>query len=253
LVFQESFTPPHFSDKLAEAMLASIALILGAYFFGSLPFMVALGRASGLDLSQEKDLHLALWRKVGLAAGLSGVFVSFGKGVIPVLAGFGFGLPVVVVALSGVAAVTGEMWPAFQSFNGEKGNAAGLATVVTLVLAYKAYPVLLFLIPMLIGAAMRFFFTMLSSKESFSERIKFRESTNPIALGLPVGMIIGFATAPLASWCSGQLTKITLCLAALFAIILVRRLTAGLRDDLKIANSITRVLINRLFFDRSYL
>jgi len=232
-------------------MLASIALISSAYFFGSLPFMVALARASGLDVSREKDLHLALWRKVGLAAGLSGVFVSFGKGVIPILIGFGFRLPVIVVALSGVAAVSGEMWPVFHNFNGEKGNAAGLAAVITLALAYGVYPVLLFLIPMVIGAAMRFFFTIFSSKESFGERIRFRESTNPIVLGLPVGMIIGFAMAPLASWCSGQPAEITLCLAILFGIILVRRLTAGLRADLKIAHSVTRVLINRLFFDRS--
>jgi len=234
-------------------MLASIVLILGAYFFGSLPFMAALGRASGLDLSQEKDLHLALWRKAGLTAGLSGVFVSFGKGVIPVLIGFGFALPVIVAALAGVAAIAGEMWPVFYHFDGEKGNAAGFATVVTLALAYRAYPILLFLIPVIIGAAMRFFFTIFSHRESFSERLKFRESTNPIVLGLPVGMITGFATAPIASWCFGQPPEITLCLAILFGIILVRRLTAGLMADLKTAHSVTRVLVNRLLFDRSYL
>jgi hypothetical protein len=59
--------------------------------------------------------------------------------------------------------------------------------------------------------------------------------------------------APLASWCSGQPLGITLSLLALFVVIVVRRLTAGLRTDLEGASSLRRVLINRLLLDRSYL
>lgn len=234
-------------------MLASIILIGASYLFGSLPSTIALARISGLDSSQEKDLHLALWRKGHKIQSSLTIFIDFIKGIIPVLVGFGFNLPWVVVASTGVAAVAGQMWPVFRNFDGEKGNSIGVAVIATLALAYKAYLILFFLIPVVIGAAMRFFFTIFSSKESFAERIKFRESTNPIALGLPVGMIIGFATAPLASQYSGQPSEITLCLAILFGIILVRRLTAGLRADLKVANSVSKVLINRFLFDRSYL
>jgi glycerol-3-phosphate acyltransferase PlsY len=234
-------------------MLANIVLILGAYLFGSLPFTVALGKANGLDSSQEKDLHQALWRKVGILEGLTGVFVDFSKGAIPVLIGFGFGLPLGVVAASSVVAVAGQMWPIFCHFDGEKGNTTGSAMVVILALAYRAYPVFLFLIPIFIGISMRFFFSMFSSKEAIGERIKFRETTHPVALGLPVGMILGFAAAPLASWLFGQPVEITLCLLALFLIILVRRLTAGLRADLKTSTNIARVLFNRFLFDCSSL
>jgi glycerol-3-phosphate acyltransferase PlsY len=234
-------------------MLASIALILGAYLFGSLPYMVALGKASGLDLSQEKDLHLALWRKVGVLEGLTGVFVDFSKGAIPILIGFGLGLPIGVVASSGVVAVAGQMWPVFRHFDGEKGNTTGLAMVLIPALAYRAYPVLFFLVPIVIGAGMRFFFALFSSKESLGERVKFRQTSNPIALGLPVGMILGFAIAHLISWLFGQPMEITLCLLTLFLIILVRRLTADLKADLKVSDNIPRMLFNRLLFDCSYL
>ena len=253
MIYQEGFTFFYFSAKLAELMLANIALMLGAYLLGSLPFMVALGKASGLDLSQEEDLHIALWRKVGILEGLTAVFVDFAKGAIPILIGFGFGLPLAVVASSGVVAVAGQMWPIFCHFDGEKGNTTGLSMIFILTLAYSAYPVFLFLIPMVIGAGTRFFLSMFSSRESVGERLKFRETTNPIALGLPVGMILGFATAPLASWLSGQPVEITLCLLALFLIILVRRLTAGLRADLKASTNITRMLLSRLLFDCSFL
>ena len=71
-------------------MIAEIALLIGAYLLGSLPYMMLLGRARGIDLSQEKDLHIALWRKVGRLEGLSGAVVDTLKGVIPVLIGFAF-------------------------------------------------------------------------------------------------------------------------------------------------------------------
>lgn len=230
-------------------MLSSALLIIGAYLFGSLPYMYSLAQARGLDLSQEKDLHRALWRKVGILEGLSGVFVDFGKGAIPVLVGFGFGLPLMAVGLSGVAATAGQMWPVFCRSHKEKGNTTGVAVVFALTLAYRTYPVFLCLIPMAIGAGMRFFLHLSSTKETLSERMKFRKTASPVALGLPVGMILGFVTAPLASWRFKQPTEITLSLFFLFLLILLRRLTANLRADLTASNNVPRTLIDHLIFD----
>jgi glycerol-3-phosphate acyltransferase PlsY len=106
-------------------MSANIVLIVGGYLFGSLPFTAALARVSGLDLSQEKDLHIVLWHKVSKRRASLAGFVDFIKGSIPVLAGFGFNLSTAVVAFSGVAAVVGQMWPPFRNFHGEKGNSTG--------------------------------------------------------------------------------------------------------------------------------
>lgn len=230
-----------------------MVLIGASYLFGSLPFAIALARIRGLDTSQEKDLHLALWRKVGKTWGLLAVFVDFIKGIIPVLVGFGFNLPWVVVASAGVAAVAGQMWPVFHNFAGEKGNTIGVAVIATLALAYKAYPILFFLIPIAIGAAMRFFFAVFSSKGPFVERIEFGESAHWLVLSFPLGMLVGFAAAPMVSWFSSQPAEMTLSFLALFLVIVVRRLTAGLRADLKTTDSVAKMLVNRSLFDRSYL
>ena len=234
-------------------MLASVALIGCSYLFGSLPSTVALARISGLDLPQEGDLHAVLWRKVSKIRGSLAIAIDFYKGIIPILIAFGFNLTPIVVASSGVAAVAGQMWPVFCNFDGEKGNSIGVAVIITLALTYRAWPILFFLIPLVVGAAMRFFFSLFSSDEPLSERLKFRESSDPIVLGFPVSMILGFAVAPLASWCSGQPLGITLSLLALFVVIVVRRLTAGLKADLEMASSVIKILINRFLFDRSHL
>ena len=234
-------------------MLAGIGIIVGAYLFGSLPYTVALARAYGLDPLQEEDLHIALWRKIGILEGASGVGVDLTKGVVVILVGFGFGLPIAIVALSGVAVVMGQMWPVFTHFDGEKGNTIGMAVLAILLLAYQAYPVLLSFIPMAIGGGMRLVSALYSRKGSVKERIRFHATADPIALGLPVGMIIGFAVAPLISWLSGQLPAITLFLLLVFLAILVRRLTADLGVDLKDFQDIKLVMLNRLLFDCSYL
>ena len=101
-------------------MLASIILIGASYLFGSLPSTVALAKINNLDPSQEKDLHHALWYKAGKIWGLLAVLIDFIKGIIPVLVGFGFNLAPGVVALSGAAAVAGQMWPVFQFRWGER-------------------------------------------------------------------------------------------------------------------------------------
>ena len=86
-------------------LLAYIALVIGAYLLGSLPYMMLLGRAKGVDLSKEEDLHIALWHKVGRLEGLSGVLVDMLKGVIPIIIGFVLDFPLAVTGAAGVAAV----------------------------------------------------------------------------------------------------------------------------------------------------
>ena len=70
---------------------------------------------------------------------------------------------------------------------------------------------------------------------------------------LPLGVAVGLVLAPLSSWCLQQPVEMTLGLLALFVAIIVRRLTVGLRADLKTATNVRSILINRLLYDRSYL
>lgn len=232
-------------------MWGEIALIFGAYLFGALPFMIALGGAKGIDLSQEEDLHIALWRKVGRLEGLAGVLVDLSKGIIPILLGYGFDLRLWAVATAGVAAVAGQMWPVFRHFNGEKGNSVGIAMVATLSIVYRAYPVILItLVPTILGTLIRTLPRFLAPGQSLSDRFRFG---GPASRSLPLGMAVAFAIAPIISWLSRQPLEMTLALAALFTVIIVRRLTAGLTQDLRTATSVRSVLLNRLLYDRSHL
>ena len=225
-------------------MLANIVLVAGGYLFGSLPFTAALARASGLDLFQEKDLHIVLWHKVSKGRASVAALVDLIKGSIPVLAGFGFNLSTGVVAFSGVAAVVGQMWPPFRNFHGEKGNSTGVGVIISLALVYEAYFTLLSLMFFATGAALRYY-------SLTSTRAKSREATHPLALALPVGMLVGFAAAPIASCCSREPKAMTLSLLVLLIVIAVRRLTAGLKADLKAGSYIRKTLVSRFLFDQS--
>ena len=238
-------------------MLVDAALVIGAYLFGSVPYMLILARAKGLEVSQKDDLHDALWRRVGRLEGLSGVFFDIFKGVIPVVIGFVFDFRLVIIASASVAAAIGQMWPVFQKFDGERGNSTGLGVILALTIGLTltqsslAYLVLIIAaIPALIGFLIRTVPRFMAPGQTLSERFMFG---GPVSNSLPLGNVMGFAIAPLVSGCFKQPLAMTLGLLALFLVIIVRRLTVGLGADLKTATSVRSVLINRLLYDRSYL
>ncbi len=226
-------------------MGADLALILGAYLFGALPIIYIIGRLRGVDLREYEDAHIALWRRVGRLEGFIGVVTEFVKGIIAVLVARGLGFPDLTVALTGLAAVVGQMWPVFLKFDGEKGNSVGIAMAGTLA----TQPFLIALIPMLLGALIRTLPRLLDTTCSREERLKLG---GPPSLSLPLGVFIGFAVLPISSWLLGWPLEITLAFVALFILILTRRATAGVRADLKGAASKKSIILNRLLFDRSY-
>ena len=177
--------------------------------------------------------------------GTIGILGEFVKGVIPVVIGRSLGFDLSIVVLAGLAAVTGQMWPVFSRFDGEKGNSIGLAMAGALA------PKLLFiaLVPMVIGVAIKTVPRLLDTSQSLNERLKFGGSPSR---SLPLGMAIGFLLFPVASWVLGEASVVTSGYIALFLLIMVRRLTAGLRGDLAVNTGIKRILINRLLYDRSY-
>ena len=224
-------------------MCANVALILGAYLLGSVPHLLFLGRLRGIDL--EGDLHISLWRKGGRLVGTMGILGEFAKGVTPVLVGRSLGFDLSIVVLAGLAVVSGQMWPIFSRFDGEKGNSIGLAMAGALA------PKILFiaLVPIVIAVAIRTVPRLLDTSQSLNERLKFG---GPPSRSEPLGMAIGFLTLPVASWWLGEPLAITSGYIALFILIMIRRLTAGLRADLAVNTDIRGILLNRFLYDRSY-
>jgi glycerol-3-phosphate acyltransferase PlsY len=233
-------------------MLAEIILIGGGYLFGSLPFSIVLTRMSGMDISQEEDLHIALWRQTGKKLAILAGAVDFFKGVIVILIGFGLGISSTAVAFSGVTTVAGQMWPPPYGGHGEKGNAPAVGVVMTLSLVYGVYWALLSLIFFATGAALTYYYQRRSTTfhQTRNGETRSYTSSHPVALSLPLGMLLGFIVAPVASWHSKGLTIITQAFLALLIIIVVRRLTADLKADLKKGNVTIRMLIDRFLFDQ---
>jgi glycerol-3-phosphate acyltransferase PlsY len=233
-------------------MLAEIILIGGGYLFGSLPSSVALARLRGLDTSQEEDLHIALWHQTGKKLAILAGAVDFFKGVIVILIGFGLGISSTAVAFSGVTTVAGQMWPPPYGGNGEKGNAPGVGVVMTLSLLYGVYWALFSLIFFATGAALTYYYERRStaSHQTRDAEAKCHTSSHPLALSLPLGMLLGFIVAPVASWHSKGLTTVAQALLALLVIIVVRRVTADLNTDLKKGKVTMRMLIERFLFDQ---
>ena len=230
----------------AGGLLVEMALVLGAYLLGSVPQLYLLGRMRGVDLRHEEDFHISLWRKAGRLEGALGILGDLLKGVVPVLLGRALGLEVRVIALAGLAAVVGQMWPVFFGFDGEKGNSTGGAMMA--VLTPKA--LLVALIPILLGALVRTVPRLSDPSQSLDQRLRFG---GPPSRSLPLGMAMGFATLPVASWWLGEPLEITLVGLALFILILLRRATAGVRQDLRDSADKRGILINRLLYDRSHL
>lgn len=223
-------------------MWANLALILGAYVLGSAPHLPLLARLRHVDLNG--DFHQNLWYRGGKVIGVVGVLGEFAKGVIPVLVGRWLGFEPVIFVVAGLAAVCGQMWPVFSRFDGEKGNSIAIAMVFALV----PLAALVAIIPVIIALIIR-----------TAPRLRRRAGTpgdksvvgGAYSRSLPVGMFICFLILPLVSWYFGKPAAIIWGTAALFVLIMIRRLTAGLRSDLKSENDTGGILLRRLFYDRA--
>jgi len=229
-------------------MWDDVLLIIGAYLLGAFPVVYLLGRIRGFDLSREEDMHISLWRKVGRREGVVGITWDVVKGGVAMVIVdrcfdfFDWG----TVALVGLAVVVGRMWAIFLKGRGEKANTTSLG--VSVALSYQALPFLL--VPIALGAGIRTLPRFFTSGQSMSERLKFG---GPPSLSLPLGMFFGFGLFPLGCWIMNQPWQTTVVAAVIFALIVIKRITAGLCEDLKIATSKKSIIINRALYDRSYI
>jgi len=226
-------------------MVVYILWIIGAYLYGAVPVVYLIGRLRGVDLSGEEDMHISLWHKVGRVEGFFGILWDVIKGGIAVvIVDRALHLEDWVVAGVGLAVILGELWPVFLKFRGEKSNTTGMGMAAALV--YQAIPFLL--APIVLGALMRTVPRFFHRGQTMDERMKLG---GPPSLSLPLGMFFGFALFPVGCWYWDAGWERIAAGIALFALILVKRLTFGLTDDIKKEGLKPGILVNRLLFDRS--
>ena len=222
-------------------MLADAVLILGAYLLGSMPHLSLLAKLRHVNL--DGDFHQNLWYRAGKTIGVIGILGEFAKGIIPILVGNGLDFNLTTVAIAGLAAVCGQMWPIFSRFDGEKGNSIALAMVIALI----PKPAMVAIVPIIIALLIRIRTRLTTRSASSSDRAIIGGS---YSRSLPLGMAICFLILPLISWYFGEPMEIVWCCTFLFVLIMIRRLTAGLKNDLKVSNDIKDIIIKRLLYDR---
>lgn len=114
-------------------------LIVGAYLLGAVPFGYLIGQAKGVDIRTQGSGNIGatnLGRVVGKKWGIFCFLLDVGKGFGPALAArmahWGeAGVPP-AVAIVGLAAIVGHVWPVYLKFKGGKGVATSCGVFLAL-------------------------------------------------------------------------------------------------------------------------
>ena len=145
-------------------LLLAVALMVGAYLAGSIPFSFLVARACGVDLRKVGSGNVGganVWRSCGFGPFIVAAAMDILKGALPTFGALRLlpGHPVVTI-LVGLAAILGHTFPVFLGFKGGKAVATSTGVLLAIV------PVL---IPFGIAAwALAFLVTRISSVASLT-------------------------------------------------------------------------------------
>lgn len=207
---------------------------MAAYLLGSISFPWLVGWWHRLDLRQVGSRKLGgsnLAAVLGVRWGAIGGGLDALKGALVVLAAAWLGLPLEMRVLCAVAAVAGQMWPLFHDLDGGRANATGWGVI----LALDPVATIVAAIPLAAAVAARYLIKPPSTKIT------------------PLAALLTFLVWTAAIWEIDGVTPTVIGGLVIFALILIRRLTADLDADLATGAPLSRILINRALFDRSEL
>ena len=214
-------------------MTLAVAVAL-SYLGASISFPYWIARAKGIDLRTTGSRKLGgsnLASAVTPLHGIAGGLLDGGKGFAAVVIARMLGLSVETQLLCGLAAIAGQMWPVFHQFDGGRAN----ATAWGFQLAADWIAFLIAGIPVIVAAGLR---------------ITVRPRPRRL---LPLANLLSYAVFPAVIWEQEGVTPTVLAGLAALALVIVRRLTAGLREDLATGAPAARVIANHALFDRSEL
>ena len=211
-----------------------VVVVIVTYVLSSISFPYWVARANGVDLRTVGERKLGggnLAKSVGLAQGILGGTLDGAKGFLAVIVTRALGLPVEVQLACGIAAIVGQMWPVFHQFDGGRANATGWG----FALAADPIAALIMGVPL--------YFSLLAVRVVHPR---------PTRL-LPLASLLSFAIFPAVIWEQESTTSTVIAGLVVLALILLRRVSAGLRQDLETGAPLARVLANRAMYDRSEL
>lgn len=111
----------------------SIVLIIFAYLIGSIPVGVILGKIKGIDPRKTGSGNIGatnVMRAGGKTLGIITLLGDAAKGFIPVALAGALNRDVLIVAIVGLAAFLGHVFPVFLRFKGGKGVATALGVYI---------------------------------------------------------------------------------------------------------------------------
>ena len=211
-----------------------LAAVILTYLLASISFPYWVARANGVDLRAVGERKLGggnLAKSVGLAQGIAGGVLDGAKGFLAVIVARALGLDLDTQLSCGIAALVGQMWPVFHQFDGGRANATGWG----FALAADPIAALIMGVPLYVSL--------------LAVRVVHPRPTRL----LPLASLLSFAIFPAVIWEQEGTTPTVVAGLVVLALIVLRRLTAGVRSDLATGAPLARVLANRALYDRSEL
>ena len=214
--------------------MIDVVAVVASYVLASISFPYWIARAKGVDLRAFGSRKLGgsnLAKAVTPLHGVAGGVLDGVKGFAAVVIARGLGFPVETQLLCGLAAIAGQMWPVFHGFDGGRANATtwGFQLASDFIAFFIAW------IPVIVAAVLR---------------ITVRPQPKRL---LPIANLLSYAVFPAVIWEQEGVTPTVLAGLMALVLIVVRRLTAGIGEDLATGAPAARVILNRALFDRSEL
>ncbi len=214
-------------------MIDALAVVV-SYLLASISFPYWIARSKGIDLRAFGSRKLGgsnLAKAVTPLHGIAGGVLDGMKGFAAVVLARALGFPLETQLLCGLAAIAGQMWPVFHQFDGGRAN----ATAWGFQLAADFIAFFIGWIPVIVAAVLR---------------ITVRPRPKRL---LPIANLLSYAVFPAVIWEQEGVTPTVLAGVGALGLVVLRRLTAGLREDLATGAPVAKVIANRALFDRSEL
>jgi glycerol-3-phosphate acyltransferase PlsY len=214
--------------------MIDVVAVIASYVLASISFPYWIACAKGIDLRAFGSRKLGgsnLAKAVTPLHGVAGGVLDGVKGFAAVVIARGLGFPLETQLLCGLSAIAGQMWPVFHGFDGGRANATawGFQLASDFIAFFIAW------IPVIVAASLR---------------ITVRPQPKRL---LPIANLLSYAVFPAVIWEQEGVTPTVLAGLMALVLIVVRRLTAGIGEDLATGAPAARVILNRALFDRSEL
>lgn len=208
--------------------------VVAAYLLGSISFPWLIAWWHGIELRAVGSRKLGggnLAGVMGVRWGAAGGLLDAAKGALVVAGAAALGLPVETRVLCAIAAVAGQMWPLFHDLDGGRANATGWGAILALDLLAAAAPAVV----LLVAVAARFLV------KPAPRRV------------VPFAAILTFLVWSATIYEIEGVTPTVVGGLLIFVLIVIRRITADLGEDLATGAPLSRVIANRALYDRSEL